>query len=92
MENLGKKLMLGGSMAAMVAAISAAAQRARTPEEHVTSSASRLQIQGYEAPTPVTVIGIEQLNRDAKVDIGDSHPRNALGRYLRLARQRLALR
>lgn len=74
MENLGKKLMLGGSMAAMVAAISAAqAQPQQTPpDEHVTSSASRLQVQGYEAPTPVTVIGIEQLNRDAKIDIGDS--------------------
>ena len=40
--------------------------------EAVTVSASRIQIQGYEAPTPVTVIGIEQLNRDAKVDIGDA--------------------
>ena len=61
-------------MAAMVAAISAAqAQPQQTPpDEHVTSSASRLQVQGYEAPTPVTVIGIEQLNRDAKIDIGDS--------------------
>ena len=73
MENLGKKLMLGGSMAAMVAAISAAQAQPQTPsEEQITSSASRLQIQGYEAPTPVTVIGIEQLNRDAKIDIGDS--------------------
>ena len=69
MENLGKKLMLGGSMAAMLAAISAAS--AQEPEA-ITSSASRLQIQGYEAPTPVTVIGIEQLQRDAKPDIGDS--------------------
>ena len=70
MENLGKKLMLGGSMAAMLAAISAAS--AQEQPEVVTSSASRLQIQGYEAPTPVTVIGIEQLQRDAKPDLGDS--------------------
>ncbi|MEO8301744.1 MAG: TonB-dependent receptor plug domain-containing protein, partial [Rhizomicrobium sp.] len=71
MDSLGKKLMLGGSMAAMIAAITAAsAQEPGT--EAITSSASRLQIQGYEAPTPVTVIGIEQLQRDAKPDIGDS--------------------
>ena len=73
MENLCKKLMLGGSMAAMVAAITttAQAQEGAAPES-VTVSASRIQIQGYEAPTPVTVIGVEQLNRDAKVDIGDA--------------------
>jgi len=69
MENLGKKLMLGGSMAAMLAAISAAS--AQEPEV-ITSSASRLQIQGYQAPTPVTVINAETLQRDAKPDIGDS--------------------
>jgi iron complex outermembrane recepter protein len=73
MENLCKKLMLGGSMAAMLAAISASAEaQDNTQPESVTVSASRIQIQGYEAPTPVTVIGVEQLNRDAKVDIGDA--------------------
>src|SRR5258706_16272499 len=75
MENLCKKLMLGGSMAAMAAAITAAAAHAQegAPQtEAVTVSASRIQIQGYEAPTPVTVIGLETLNRDAKVDIGDA--------------------
>ena len=74
MENLCKKLMLGGSVAAMVAAItaSAAAQEAGPSTEQVEVSASRIQIQGYTAPTPVTVIGVEQLNRDAKVDIGDA--------------------
>src|SRR5882762_3668181 len=71
MENLGKKLMLGGSMAAMMAAISAASAQEPTTE-NVTVSASRIQVQGYEAPTPVTVIGLETLNRDAKVDIGDA--------------------
>ena len=72
MENLCKKLMLGGSMAAMVAAISATAQAQEASTENVTVSASRIQVQGYEAPTPVTVIGVEQLNRDAKVNIGDA--------------------
>ena len=71
MDNLCKKLMLGGSVAAMLAGVSAVAN-AQENTEAVTVSASRIQIQGYEAPTPVTVIGIEQLNRDAKVDIGDA--------------------
>src|SRR5258706_15065429 len=71
MEYLAKKLMLGGSMAAMVAAISAASAQ-EPAAESVTVSASRIQVQGYEAPTPVTVIGVEQLNRDAKVNIGDA--------------------
>lgn len=74
MESLGKKLMLGGSMAAMLAAITthANAQDASNQVENVTVSASRINIQGYEAPTPVTVIGAETLQRDAEVDIGDS--------------------
>jgi outer membrane receptor protein involved in Fe transport len=72
MESLGKKLMLGGSMVAMFAGITAAANAQEPSTEAVTVSASRIQVQGYEAPTPVTVIGIQQLNRDAKVDIGDA--------------------
>jgi iron complex outermembrane receptor protein len=73
MENLCKNLMLGGSVAAMLAAVSAsAAAQDNAQPESVTVSASRIQIQGYEAPTPVTVIGAETLNRDAKTDIGDA--------------------
>lgn len=73
MENLCKKLMLGGSVAAMLAGVSAVANaQDETKTESITVSASRISIQGYEAPTPVTVIGIEQLSRDAKVDIGDA--------------------
>ena len=75
MDNLCKKLMLGGSMAAILAAISTGAsaqdQQAQNVE-NVTVSASRINIQGYEATTPVTVIGAETLERDAMVDIGDS--------------------
>ena len=74
MESLGKKLMLSGSMAAMLVAIttSANAQEPAAPVENVEVSASRINIQGYEAPTPVTVIGAAQLQRDAMVDIGDA--------------------
>jgi iron complex outermembrane receptor protein len=75
MDNLCKKLMLGGSMAAMFAAMSAGAQAQEQQAENVenvTVSASRINIQGYEAPVPVTVIGAATLERDAEVDIGDS--------------------
>jgi iron complex outermembrane receptor protein len=75
MDGLCKKLMLGGSIAAMMAAISTSAQaqdQQAQNVENVTVSASRISIQGYEAPTPVTVIGAETLQRDAKVDIGDA--------------------
>src|SRR3954469_1191036 len=72
MENLGKKLMLGGSVAALLAGASTVAQAQEPSTEAVTVSASRIQVQGYDQPTPVTVIGIEQLNRDAKVDLGDA--------------------
>ncbi|HVW72863.1 MAG TPA: TonB-dependent receptor [Rhizomicrobium sp.] len=75
MDNLCKKLMLGGSTAAMVAALTAGAsaqdQEAQNVE-NVTVSASRINIQGYTQPTPVTVIGAETLQRDAQVDIGDA--------------------
>src|SRR5256885_10101281 len=40
--------------------------------EAVTVTGSRISIQGYEAPTPVTVIGAEQLARDAHMNIMDS--------------------
>ena len=70
MENFCKSLMLGGSVVALLAAISASAS-AQEPES-VTVSASRIRVQGYEAPTPVTVIGLETLQRDAKFSIGDS--------------------
>ena len=73
MNNLCKNLMLGGSIAAiMVGSASVASAQDNANPEAVTVSASRIQIQGYEAATPVTVIGAAQLERDAKVDIGDA--------------------
>jgi len=39
--------------------------------EQVIVSASRISIQGYEAPTPVTAITSQQLRRDAMLNIGD---------------------
>src|SRR5436305_9338996 len=72
MENLCKKLMLGGSVAAMLAAVSAVANAQEPSTESVTVSASRIQVQGYSQPTPVTVVDAATLSRDAKVQIGDA--------------------
>ncbi|HKU54803.1 MAG TPA: TonB-dependent receptor, partial [Rhizomicrobium sp.] len=63
------------AMAALILAAPAVAQPqqpAQDQGESVTVSASRISISGFEAPTPVTVIGLEKLERDAKIDIGAS--------------------
>ncbi|HWC63519.1 MAG TPA: TonB-dependent receptor plug domain-containing protein, partial [Rhizomicrobium sp.] len=74
MDNLLQKLMLGGSTAALIAAVSMSGARAQNGDdiEQVVVSASRISIAGYQAPTPVTVIGSAQLEADAFADIGDS--------------------
>lgn len=65
-------LLAASSMMAMAAFSSAFAQTAPGGDtEEVVVSASRIQIQGYQAPTPVTVVGADQLARDAHTDIGD---------------------
>jgi hypothetical protein len=61
-------LALFGS--ASILALCAVAQTQET--ENVTVSASRISIAGYHAPTPVTVLDAATLNRDAKLEIGDS--------------------
>ncbi len=77
MNNLLKQLLLGGSATALVAGASFSAALAQENNsgaldiETVNSSASRIDLKGFEAPTPVTVIGVDTLNRDAKVNIGD---------------------
>lgn len=40
--------------------------------EQVVVTGSRISIAGYQAPTPVMVLDATTLNRDAKLDIGDS--------------------
>jgi iron complex outermembrane receptor protein len=66
--------MLKGTVLAIAAAtfaFPAAAQDDSTPVETVVVSASRISLQGYQAPTPVTEISAEKIARDAKIDIGD---------------------
>ena len=74
MNTLLKNLMLGGSATALVAGASlvpAMAQDSALDVETIQSSVSRIDLKGFEAPTPVTVVGIEQLNRDAKIQLGE---------------------
>ena len=73
MHNLLQKLLLGCSAAAVVTAGSiesvlaqqAAAPNNNTDIEQVVVSASRITIAGYTQPTPVTVVGAAQLEKDA---------------------------
>jgi outer membrane receptor protein involved in Fe transport len=67
--------LLGGSATAVLALLSLNAALAQDNSaleiETISSSASRIDLKGFEAPTPVTVVGIDQINRDAKINIGD---------------------
>ena len=47
-----------------------AAQTAAESLEEVTVSASRINISGYEQPTPVTVVDAEAMQRDAQTNLG----------------------
>src|SRR6202161_4638800 len=73
MDNLLQKLMLGGSTAALFAAMPVAAfAQDSSGIEQVVVSASRIQIAGYQQPTPVSVVGAAQLLEAANADIGDT--------------------
>jgi outer membrane receptor protein involved in Fe transport len=60
-----KRFVLAAALAAPVSAV------AQETTESVVVSSSRISLEGYEAPTPVTRIGLEKIERDAKLDIGD---------------------
>ena len=57
--------------AAILGAVFAAPAMAQDAPETIEVSASRISLPGFEAPTPVTVIGADKIARDAKMDIGD---------------------
>ena len=50
----------------------AAPQAAEAPVEEVVVTGSRIVRDGYEAPTPVTVVGVEQLQTQATTNIADT--------------------
>ncbi len=75
------RVMAAALMAAL--AVPAAAQTAPAPaqaapaddesaDETIIVTGSRISVAGYTAPTPVTVVGEEIIQRDAKVTIGDT--------------------
>jgi len=65
-----QKLKLGASALVLLAhSVTASAQE--NPVESVIVSGSRISLQGFEAPTPVVQLGLEKIERDAKIDIGD---------------------
>jgi len=76
MNNLAQRLMLGCSAAAMITALISGAnaqqQQAAAELEEIHVSGSRISIGGFEAPTPVTVVGTEQLQSAAYGNIQDS--------------------
>lgn len=72
------RFLTAASAAAIVlcsaqAAMAQQAADAETPNvSDIVVTGSRISISGYKQPTPVTVVGEELLQRDAKVTIGDS--------------------
>jgi len=73
MNGFVQGLKLSCSSAAMIAMLAAAAQAQQVQEnvEEITVSTSRIS-SGIEAPTPVTVIGMQQLESNAYGNIQDS--------------------
>src|SRR3954466_6327889 len=55
----------------LTASVPAWAQESSAPVETVVVSGSRISLAGFEAPTPVVQLGIDKIERDAKIDIGD---------------------
>src|SRR5690349_6959512 len=71
-------LATAASLVALLSAMPIAAQAADQPQaaqadvEEIVVTGSRIVRDGYEAPTPVTVIGVEQLQDSGKVSIFDT--------------------
>jgi outer membrane receptor protein involved in Fe transport len=53
------------------ALLSTAASAQENGLETVVVSTSRISLKGFEAPTPVMQIGLDKIERDSKMDIGD---------------------
>lgn len=78
MNSIVQKLMLGCSAAAMITAATTSARAQQVGQlselegEEITVSGSRISTGGFEAPTPVTVVGLEKIENDAYGNIQDS--------------------
>ena len=74
-KTINKSCFLAASSVLALSSVIATAafgQSSGDDVEQVVVSASRISIAGYTQPTPVTVVGAELLQRDAKTDIGDA--------------------
>jgi outer membrane receptor protein involved in Fe transport len=67
MENTSRRLMLGCSATALLLSLGTAAQAQN--EETMIVSSTRLQNAGFDAPTPTTVVGIEDIQRVAQPNV-----------------------
>ena len=67
MENTSRRLMLGCSATALLLSLGTAAQAQN--EETMIVSSTRLQNAGFDAPTPTTVVGIEDIQRNAQPNV-----------------------
>src|ERR1700674_2935548 len=74
MQNLLQRLLLGGSSVALLATalLTDAHAQGAGDIEQVVVSASRVTIAGYTQPTPVTVVGAAELEKDAFANITDA--------------------
>ena len=71
MNCFSSQLRASASVAALAVAVFAVPANAQENVESVVVSASRINIEGYVAPTPVVVLGLDKLERDARINIGD---------------------
>ncbi|HJT42682.1 MAG TPA: TonB-dependent receptor [Rhizomicrobium sp.] len=71
MNRFSSQLRAGASVAALAVAVFAVPANAQDSVESITVSASRINIEGYVAPTPVVVLGLDKLERDARINLGD---------------------
>src|SRR6185312_8581951 len=49
----------------------AGVQTTQAPVEEIVVTGTRVQRDGYEAPTPLTVIGVEQIEQNAPTNLAD---------------------
>jgi outer membrane receptor protein involved in Fe transport len=71
MNTFMKWMLLGGSATAIIAGATAAAYAQDNAIETVESTGSRINLAGFQSPTPVTVIGLDTIERNAQINIGD---------------------
>ena len=70
MNTLLKWMLLSGSVTAIIVGATAAHAQDNAIET-VESTGSRINLAGFQSPTPVTVIGLDTIERNAQINLGD---------------------